>query len=771
MTGPVLPYFRSQCPAAGGRASPGSRVACAIRRFLGWVALLSLFLPPTLEAAARPFNVLVVFAESRLTHGMIEVDEGVRSAIDAAFPRAVRYYNEFLELGQFEGNDYEARLVEFLQSKYARHRIDLVVTVLGGAARFLARHRDQLFPDATLVFCVIEQREWEDIRPVRNATAVLADFDIAGTIDAILALQPQTERIVTVIGASPWEQFWELQSRRVFEAYLGRIEFEYLVGLPLPQIKERVGVLPADTVVLYEILLRDREGGGYVPEEAAEEIAAAASVPVYGLAEPFLGRGIVGGKLVSLREQGRLAGELAVRVLNGEDPTRIAPVRSPTTRPLFDWQQLQRWGLSKARLPAGVELRYRKPSIWEEHRWPILGAASLVLLQTVLISALLIQRRVRLRAEAELRESERRMSVAAKAARLGLWVWNIPRNDFWITPDGRALYGDTDSGRLDFERFMDAVYPDDRTPTRAAIQSALEGKGDYETEYRVALPDGQVRWIAARGRVEFDGAGRPALMRGVSIDVTARKQAELDAERHRSELAHLNRVGMLGQLSASFAHELIQPLTAILSNAQAALRFLKSEVVERDELREILRDIVADDQRAGQVIERLRALFKRGEPNRRALDINEVVRDVLRLLRSDLVTRSIAVSTDLDPTLPPISGDPVQVQQVLLNLIINGCDAMVDNAPGDRRLSVCTGLIDGEGVAVSVSDRGRGIPADQIRKIFEPFVTTKAQGTGLGLSISRSIVLDHGGKLSAANNPGRGATFTVVLPARAGAAA
>lgn len=242
---------------------------------------------------------------------------------------------------------------------------------------------------------------------------------------------------------------------------------------------------------------------------------------------------------------------------------------------------------------------------------------------------------------------------------------------FWANPQQFALLGIDASGPYDLERFLDAVHADDRGPVREAIARAMQSGGEYDVRYRVPLANGGMRWVTARGRGEVDARGRPVRMRGVTADDTARVEAGIEARRHENELAHLSRVAMLGQLSGSLAHELNQPLTAILSNAQAGLRFLKADVADLQEIREILIDIVVDDQRAGNIIRRLRALFERGEANREPLDLNEFVREILRLLHSDLVSRNISISTNLEPGLPLVNGDRVQLQQLLLNLAVN----------------------------------------------------------------------------------------------------
>ena len=255
-------------------------------------------------------------------------------------------------------------------------------------------------------------------------------------------------------------------------------------------------------------------------------------------------------------------------------------------------------------------------------------------------------------------------------------------------------------------------------------------------------------------------------MRGLEqSDVTARKQAEAELGRMRNELAHFSRVTMLSELSGSLAHELNQPLTAILSNAQAALRFLARDNPDLDEVREILQDIVKDDKRAGEVIQGLRLLLKKGEMRREPLDMNEVVRDVLRLVHSDMLNSGVGLTTEFAPALPRVDGDRVQLQQVILNLVVNGCDAMAGAAAADRKLLVTTESAAADCILVCVADHGRGIPAEDLERVFDPFFTTKTQGLGLGLAVCRTIISAHGGRLWAKSGDGGGASFCFTLPA------
>ena len=249
------------------------------------------------------------------------------------------------------------------------------------------------------------------------------------------------------------------------------------------------------------------------------------------------------------------------------------------------------------------------------------------------------------------------------------------------------------------------------------------------------------------------------------VDITERKLAELEAARQRHDLAHLARASTVGEFSSSLAHELTHPITAILSNAQAAQRFLAHDDVDLDEVRDILNDIVTQDQRAGEVIHGLRRLLKKGGPQAHCddVDLNEVIRDVVKLMRNDLINRDVTVDTDLAQNLPAVTGDHVQLQQVLLNLMLNGCDAMADCDSSERRLLIASQL-ENCAVRLSITDRGGGIPEKNMEQVFERFFTTKKEGMGLGLSVCRTIIDAHRGKIWATNNAGRGATFHFRVP-------
>lgn len=368
----------------------------------------------------------------------------------------------------------------------------------------------------------------------------------------------------------------------------------------------------------------------------------------------------------------------------------------------------------------------------------------------------------------DLHESEQRMTLAAESANLGIWIRDLERREVWATAQWRALFGFTKSERLDLDEILLRLHPEDREVLRKSLAGALEGDGHYATEYRVLPPDGRIRWIASSGRVELNEAGKPALVRGVSLDITERKVAEQEAMRHRQELAHLSRVSILGELAGAIAHELNQPLAAMLSNAQVGRRGLGAGEPDLVEMAAIFDDITADAKRAGGIIHGMRAMFKKDATHEmQAIDLNEAIRQVAAMLHGETTSRKVRLELQLDEALPVVMADRVGIQQVVMNLILNSLDALANNAePG--RIEISTEMRN-ERAVVWVRDNGPGIDADLRARLFEPFASTKAGGLGLGLAISRSIAERHGGQLTAGNAPEGGAVFLLTLPVADGA--
>lgn len=362
-----------------------------------------------------------------------------------------------------------------------------------------------------------------------------------------------------------------------------------------------------------------------------------------------------------------------------------------------------------------------------------------------------------------LRERNQWLDLAAESAGVGLWFWDMKASLIWATETGRTLYGFSSHDQITLEKFLSRVHPDDLDWVVQATQKSEREGSDFRHDYRIVLPDGRIRWFRVLAKVLMPPNGEPERMTGVSIDITERKQAEQELAQQSGKLSHLLRVSTLSVLSVSLAHELKRPLGTILRNAEAAEMFLKGPSPDLEEVLAILEDIRTDDLRAGDLIDRMRHHLKRREAAHSLLDVNLLADEVMRLVRQEADSRSIQLNLEIGSSPPPVRGDRVQLQQVLLNLLLNAMDALDSITSDVRRVDVQVRTA-GQQIEITVCDTGSGIPDDRLDSVFEPFFTTKPDGLGMGLAISRDIIEAHGGRLMAKNNETGGATFFITLP-------
>ena len=372
-------------------------------------------------------------------------------------------------------------------------------------------------------------------------------------------------------------------------------------------------------------------------------------------------------------------------------------------------------------------------------------------------------------AEKTLRESEAYLAEAQRLSRTGSWAWNpvTGENRYWSEECFRLLGFDPTDGMPPFETFVQRIHPDDRPIVAAELERATRERGEYQVDYRIIHPGGEIRDIHVIGHPILSPSGELVELVGTGIDVTERKRAEEERERLRqahADLARVNRITTMGELTASLAHEVNQPIAAAATNAKTCVRWLTREHPDLEEACAAAMRVVKDVTRASEIISRIRVLFHKGTPERESVDVNPVIGEMVLLLSGEAARHNISVRTELASELPKVMADRVQLQQVLMNLMINGIDAMKD-MNGTRELVINSQRADNYQLLVSVSDTGVGLPPEQTDEIFSPFFTTKPHGTGMGLRISRSIVESHGGRLWAAPNPPRGASFFFTLSA------
>jgi PAS domain S-box-containing protein len=376
----------------------------------------------------------------------------------------------------------------------------------------------------------------------------------------------------------------------------------------------------------------------------------------------------------------------------------------------------------------------------------------------------------RVRAEEALRQSESYLAEAQKLTHAGSGAWRVAGDEaLYLSEEWFRLYGfDPNQGLSAWKARLQRMHPEDRVKVRETKDRAIREKSDYEVEYRIVLPDGTLKYNHTLGHPVLDASGDVEQFVFTTMDVTERKRAEQERERLRqaqANLARVSRVTTMGELTASLAHEIKQPIAAAFTNAKTCLRWLGRDQPDVAEAREAAARIVKDVTRASDIISRVRLLFQKGPPQREPLDVNGIIEEMIALLRNQASRYSISISSDLASDLPEVSADHVLLQQVLMNLMLNGIEAMMDRQPPGR-LTVKSRQAENGQILISISDTGAGLSPEQAEQIFNAFFTTKPHGTGMGLPISRSIIESHGGRLWAADNSPRGATFCFTLPTK-----
>ena len=583
--------------------------------------------------AAEPKRVMLLHSFGRDFKPWSEYGKAIRAELDRQSPWPLDIIDYSLVSARFSDENPEAPFVEYLRALFASHPLDLIVSIGAPAADFVQRNRQRLFASTPMVLMAVDQRRVQYSNLTANDAVVAVKIDYLSAFENILRVLPDTKDVIVVVGASPIEKFWKEAIGKEVEPLASRIKLSWTDELSFEALLKQASALPPHTAIFWELMIVDAAGVVHEGDVPITKLHAVANAPIFSYDESFFGSAIVGGPLLLVADSSRQAAAVAIRILGGEKPDEI---RTPTVQfasPVFDWRQMQRWGISESNLPPGSNILFLNPTAWEQYRAYILAITAAILIQAALI--------------------------------------------FWLL---------------------------------------------YE------------HW--------------------------RRQRAEILARNTLSELTHVNRMATVSQLSASIAHEVRQPLASVITNAQAALRWLEKANVE--EVRGGLDGIVSEAFRASDIVTNLRAMFRHDVQEKSPLDINKLVSSVLALVVVDLQKHEIELQTQLDNRIPQVLGSQVQLQQVILNLVMNAIEAM--SSMETRVLRIKTELSQSNTVHVSIEDTGTGIKPSDVARVFKPMFTTKARGMGMGLSICQSIIENHDGRIWVSPGVNGGSIFQFELP-------
>jgi signal transduction histidine kinase len=586
--------------------------------------------PPT------PKRVLVLYAYDPHAPAAVAFTNQLRAIVAPDSPPRVVFHDELLDFDRFPSARRDD-LVDYIVEKYRGFKFDAILTIGTRALSFAIERLSTQLPSVPIVYGGAFEPSVDFSALPKNVTGRYHLLPFAATLELARVLQPDAERVVLVAGSSPSDSVLSATAVREMTPLVGAMQLVVWQDWTYASLFQSLRTLPPRTITILSGFFRDRNGQQFNEGDLIASVTRLASAPVYGIARNWVGDGIVGGVTMDFADDGAQTGRLLARVLS-EAPKGLPLPPPEIARPVkvVDWRQLQRWRLPASRIPAGTEVLFQTPTVWQRFRLPIIAIAAVFAAQCALIALLLLERRRRVR----------------------------------------------------------------------ALRMVQEGK---------------------------------------------------------DQLAHVGRLATLGELTAAISHELRQPLAAIRAHAEAGGMLLERTPSDLSEAREVFRDINSENRRAVDVLDHIRALVRKDHAIDTPVDLNRVCERATELLTSDAARLGVQLRLSLEPGLPPVIGDDVQLQQVVLNLALNAMDA-VQASPRTRQVVLGTSTGSGGEVEIVVRDTGPGLSPEVRLRAFDAFFSTKTQGLGMGLAIVRSIVERHGGRVEAVNEDAGGAVFRVQLP-------
>jgi signal transduction histidine kinase len=606
------------------------------------IAALVVFLAVSLGCpagfAAESKRVMLLHSFGRDFKPWSEYAKSIRVELDRQSPWPLDITEHSLVSARSPDEDPETPFVEYLRALFAKRPLDLIVSIGAPAAAFVQRHRPQLFAATPMVFTALDQRRVQYSSLTANDAVVALRINYLSAFENILQVLPDTKDVIVVVGTSPIEKFWKEAIGKEVEPLANRIKLSWTDELSFEALLKQASALPPRTAIFWELMIVDAAGVVHEGDVPLTRLHAVANAPIFSYDESFFGNAIVGGPLLLAADTGRQTAAAAIRILNGEKPGGIRAPPVQFASPVFDWREMQRWGIGENSLPPGSKILFRNPTAWQQYRAYIIAIIGAILLQAALI--------------------------------------------FWLL---------------------------------------------YE------------HW--------------------------RRTVAEANSMELTHELGQMNRFATAGELSASIAHELRQPLAAIASYGSAGLNWLQKQMPDINEARVALEAVVRESHRADDVVKSVRAMFQHESPARTQINFNQLIQEVMTITARSINSNNIVLDANLTDNPPPVvMANSVQLKQVILNLIMNAVDAMSEPGHWARILQLGTQVRSDGTVLTTITDSGPSVDPKIVEKMFQHFFTTKPSGMGMGLAICKTIVEAHGGTLTASPSKPHGMEFRIVLP-------
>jgi C4-dicarboxylate-specific signal transduction histidine kinase len=726
---------------------------------------------PVASPFARPTRILILYALAPESPTSAVFLARLRTTLRAELGAPVEFFEEFVDLDRFATPGRWAYFARFYGEKYRGHPPDLVVAIGLVALEFAIGRLRQIMPDVPIVFGMTYAHRVDVAALPAKVTGRTIRMTLGRSLPMARRLQPNADRVVVIAGSSRVDSIALADALADAARERQSIRIEPWQGLPYDSLLRAVRSLTSRTIVYFAYFRRDAHGRTMVPLEALTDVARHSGAPVYGYADAMIGTGVVGGAMWVHDQEAVQTARRAARVLRGGGAAALPPVEEAPVPYMADWRQLRRFGLDERNLIPGTLVLHRAPGAWDRYRKVVLTTIAVVVLQAVLIGMLLVERRRRLHVQNAMADQTRFERLISELTTDAARYAPLPAPGALETALGRigrfagadevvlVQHSGTTSNpptKVHWRKRNGGATPAHESPDAPAGDTV-----PFEVPLVVGGRNaGSLTLCRAMGPWPAGLADRLAAAAEVLAAAIAQSAATQRAEEAARQVAHIGRVAVVGELASAISHELRQPLAAILINGEIAKQALARGLDART-VGHIIDDIIADTNRANAMIEHVRSLLRKDAPPRTMVDVNMICAEAADLLRHDAITRGIRLEVSLDSLASPIRGQPIELQQVALNLLLNAFDAVMS---GDERwVEIRTTRIE-DSAQIVVSDSGPGLSQDARNRVFESFFTTKVHGLGMGLAIVRSIVERHCGRIQVETRERGGATFRVTLP-------